>query len=106
MSGGIHGGHYKTTFLTIIKDKGASLNAIYYPVNHNDIQGTDQRESGYCRVKVSAKNIIPLGLTILPEGSYWAYAQKNNDIEKPNKEYPLAQSYIDVFLDGCINTPG
>ena len=98
---GIKGGDYKTTFLTLVKDSKAALNAVYYPAADFDILEADEREMGYCRVLVSKKDMQPLGLKYMPDGVYWVYAQKENKIYLPNKEYPIAQSYVDVFLDGC-----
>ncbi len=100
---GIHGGHYKTTFLTLIKNPKLSLNAIYYYTNNEEIQKTDQRESGYCRIQIAKKNISPLGLSRLPLGTYWVYAQKNNSVQLPTTQYPIVQSYVDIFIDGCMN---
>lgn len=99
---GIQGGNYKTTFLTLLKDKNSSLNAVYYPVADYDILETDEREMGYCRILVPKTDIQALGLKDIPDGKYWVYAQKDDKIDPPNKEYPIVQSYVDVFLDGCI----
>ena len=99
---GLQGGHYKTTFLTLVRDKQHSLNAVYYPVADYDILKTDQRERGYCRVLASKNDIEPLGLKTLPDGKYWIYTEADNKADLPNQEYPIAQSYIDTFLDGCI----
>ena len=49
---GLQGGMYKITFLTIIKKENSAVNAVYYPVSIKDLNKTDKRESGYCRVKV------------------------------------------------------
>lgn len=99
---GIPGGNYKATFLTLLKDQESSINAVYYPVADYDILETDEREMGYCRILVPKPDIQALGLKDLPEGKYWIYAQKDNHIYLPNKEYPIVQSYVDIFLDGCI----
>jgi hypothetical protein len=99
---GVHGGHYKTTFLTIIPSDTSSLNAIYYPVNNNDILATDAREKSYCRVAVDKNNIKVIGTPSLPTGQFWVYSNQASRIKTPNKEYPIAQSYVDLFLGGCI----
>ena len=99
---GIHGNNYKTTFLTLVKDKKAFLNAVYYPVGDYDILEADEREMGYCRILVPKSNIEALGLKDIPEGKYWVYAQKDDKVNLPSKEYPIVQSYVDIFLDGCI----
>jgi hypothetical protein len=99
---GIQGGNYKTTFLTLLKDENSSLNAVYYSVADYGILETDEREMGYCRILVPKTDIQALGLKDIPDGKYWVYAQKDNNIQSPSKEYPIVQSYVDIFLDGCI----
>lgn len=99
---GLQGGNYKTTFLTLLKDENSSINAVYYPVADYDILEMDERERGYCRILVPKADIKALGLEDIENGTYWVYAQKDNHIYLPNKEYPIAQSYVDIFLDGCI----
>ena len=99
---GISGNNYKTTFLTLIKSKKSFLNAVYYPADLNDIVNVDQREYVYCRQEVPEDQIEPLLHRALPKGVYWVYVQKNNKIEKPSEYYPIAQSYVDIFIDGCM----
>ena len=94
--------NYKTNFLTLVKDKNASLNAVYYPIDTKSIKNTDTRENSYCRVLVPKKDLTTLGLNHLPDGDYWVYAQKDNKLDLPSKKYPIAQSYVDIFLNGCI----
>lgn len=98
----IQGGNYKTTFLTLIKSDKSFLNAVYYSVADYDILEADEREIGYCRILVSNDDIQPLGLKDIPDGKYWVYAQKDDKIDLPNHKYPIVQSYVDIFLDGCI----
>ena len=99
---GLNGGKYKTTFLTIIRESGSNLNAVYYPVEEGDIKASDQRELAYCRVQVSKNDLSPLGLRSLPEGVYWVYVNENPHLQSPSHKYPIAQSYVDIFLDGCM----
>ena len=54
---GQNGGIYKITFLTIIEKENSKINAVYYPVSLKDLDKTDSRESGYCRVKVEEENL-------------------------------------------------
>ncbi len=99
---GIQGKNYRTTFLTLIEDKNASLNAVYYPAADYDILEADEREMGYCRMLVPKDNIEPLGLKDMPDGVYWIYVKEGNKISPASKEYPIVQSYVDIFLNGCI----
>ena len=106
---GIHGGKCcRTTFLTVIRSSKSKFNAIYYPTTPADILATDTREgvhnknSGYCRIAVPHKQITALGLRHLPAGKYWIYAKRKRNTEAPSANFPIVQSYVDMFLDGCI----
>lgn len=99
---GIRSHNYYTTMLTIIKNKRAQLNAVYYPVMAQDITQTDAREGGYCRVNVPREQLSALGLKTLPPGVFWVYAQKDNHVSTPNAHYPIVQSYVDLFIGGCL----
>lgn len=99
---GIGSDKYGITFLTIIKSKNSYFNGVYYSTNYNSILATDNRESSYCRIKVNYNQIKPLGLNSLPKGTYWIYAQKDNNTIKPSSKRPIVQSYVDIFLNGCI----
>lgn len=94
---------HKSTFLTIFKDENASVNAVYYPINEHDILATDLREIGYCRVQVGMKNLKPLGLKNLPKGTYWVYIQDAKQIKFPTTKHPIIQSYVDIFINGCMD---
>ena len=94
--------NYKTNFLTLVKNANASLNAVYYPIDAKSIKNTDTRENSYCRILVPKKDLTSLGLNHLPDGDYWVYAQKDNKLDLPSKKYPIPQSYVDIFLNGCI----
>tara|TARA_E500000178_G_C16697205_1_gene606496 strand:- start:74 stop:691 length:618 start_codon:yes stop_codon:yes gene_type:complete len=100
---GIGSDEYGITFLTIVKSKGSIFNGAYYKTDYNNIIATDNREQGYCRIKVDKDKIKPLGLDKIPKGDYWVYAQKNTEkIILPSKKRPIVQSYVDIFLNGCI----
>ncbi|MFC4891778.1 gamma-glutamylcyclotransferase family protein [Pseudofrancisella aestuarii] len=94
------------TYLLAIPNDGYLMNAIYYPSSAEDIQATDLREASYCRVKVPRKDILPLGIKSLPKGDYWMYVKSFSDAEFPTKDFPILQSYADVFLTGCLQTQG
>ncbi|QIW10744.1 gamma-glutamylcyclotransferase family protein [Francisella sp. LA112445] len=96
------GGSYRTTALLVVPKQGAHLNAVYYPVNSDGMKSADSREVHYCRYKIPTTDIQSLGLKNLQKGTYWIYAQQPNAIKKPNKEYPIIQSYVDLFITGCM----
>ena len=100
---GQNGGIYKITFLTIFKKKDSKLNAVYYPVSIKDLNKTDRRESGYCRVRVEMKNLSFYGKKIKTKNkNFWVYTANISSLKKPSKDYPIVQSYVDIFLNGCF----
>jgi hypothetical protein len=38
----------------------------------------------------------------LPDGQYWIYVTKPEFTEPPSKDYPIVQSYVDIFITGCL----
>ena len=78
------------------------FNGVYFQFQAADIKKTDQREDIYCREQVPHIQIKPLGLTHIEPGVYWVYVQKGRKIIAPSQRYPISQSYVDIFLGGCI----
>ena len=79
---GLSGGMYKITFLTIIKKENSFVNAVYYPVSIKDLNKTDRRESGYCRVKVEGKDLSFYGKKIKTKNkNFWVYAANPGKIK-------------------------
>ena len=102
---GQNGGNYKTTFLTLIEKKDAKLNAIFYSVNIENLLKTDQRERSYCRIKVDEKNLDFYGRKVnSKDANFWIYAATPDRLKKPSTTYPIAQSYVDIFINGCLQT--
>lgn len=95
---------YPTTFLTLIQSPGSLMNAVYFKVDNASLSKLDHRESAYCRIKLSKKdlvfpNIKPPGPR---EGVFWVYAHKGASYQPATSQYPLTQSYVDIFLGGCF----
>jgi hypothetical protein len=93
-----------TTYLGVVSQAGSFLNAVLYEVGPPDLAATDERESRYCRVLVERSAIARL--TVVEEraahGQTWIYETSSGEARLPDKEHPLAQSYVDVFLAGCL----
>lgn len=92
-----------TTFLSISEDKNASFNGIIYKVsNPISIQQYDKRERTYCRKELSVAQISVYSIALPAQRQIWIYTsgQKTND--HPTHDFPIVQSYVDVFLRGCI----
>lgn len=93
---------FSTTYLGVIKDAKAKINAVYFKLNDpKAIASYDKREDSYCRVKVLPEQIQPLGTNTLPDGQYWIYVS-NSQAHKPTEQKPIVQSYVDIFLSGCF----
>lgn len=94
---------FSTTFLGVSKDAKSAMNAVLFPLDsESDIVNMDARENGYCRVQVSKDQIDALDLSSVPDGEIWLYASKQQNIAAPSTTYPIVQSYVDVFLSGCL----
>ncbi len=93
---------FGTTYLGAKMKPGAKMNAVYFMLTVPDeILNYDKRENTYCRNRVPREKIQPLAGTPLPEGEYWIYTTLANET-LPSSQYPLAQSYVDIFLSGCF----
>ncbi len=94
---------FSTTYLGIIKNKKARFNgAIFHVVNNQAFKQFDAREKYYCRVSVPDRDIHLLNGKKLPRGQFWIYELKPEFIAPPSANYPLVESYVDIFLSGCL----
>lgn len=92
-----------TTYLAAIKKPNAHFNGtIFRLATAGSIKNYDAREKYYCRVAVPATFIHRLDQKALPQAEFWIYEVKPEFIAKPSKHYPLVESYIDIFLSGCL----
>lgn len=92
-----------TTFLGVVPDNQAMLNAVVFSVNKGELLATDMRERDYCRVLVADTNISTVKNTLpIPEGQVWIYVTKPESVKKSSIRFPIVQSYVDIFISGCI----
>jgi len=95
---------FSTTYLGVRPDAQGRMNAVVYAVDVEEVAATDARESSYCRTSV------PLGHIAMREGSFslpgnaqaWIYATDPRRIAPPDARYPIVESYVDLFLSGCL----
>lgn len=82
--------------------------AVYQDLSQAGIEGTDKRESLYCRYEVTSDEIEFLDGWSLPDASQvWIYALpvgKEGDL--PDERWPIVQSYVDIFITGCLDLAG
>lgn len=100
--GGLVG--FSTTYLGVQKAEGVEMNAaLYLDVNTSDITGTDLREEFYCRDAVAAEAVEVLdGEPLLADAQIWIYYNKPDAVHPPTPRWPIVQSYVDIFLTGCL----
>ena len=97
-------GAFGTTFLGVRPHPASSFNAVMYQVDEDDLRATDKRESGYCRTIVPPADIKVLesGFSAPQGGQTWIYVSLRDRAAPPSPRYPIVQSYVDVFVLGCI----
>lgn len=94
--------------------EGADCVGVLVPVNDAELEQFDEREIGYDRFELNAEDILPVAFleddyyknTFLQDDSLlqapriWIYVQQNPIPATVN--YPIAQSYVDIILRGCL----
>lgn len=91
------------TFLGVLADSKSRINAVLFSIpDESEIVNMDSREQGYCRDKIAASRIFMLDNSLIPEGEFWIYVNRATNIARPSKALPIVQSYVDVFLSGCL----
>jgi hypothetical protein len=97
-------GVYPTTYLGVQPRKAARMAAALYRDFLTDGKlGSDAREIDYCRVAVSSESIQMLDASTLPAPSQiWIYVNKPDTLALPDAEHPIVQSYVDIFITGCM----
>ena len=95
---------FSTTYLGVQKAEGVEMNAaLYLDVNIADIAGTDEREEYYCRDAVAVEAVDVLdGEPLLSNAQIWIYYNKPEAVHPPTPRWPIVQSYVDIFLTGCL----
>ena len=94
---------YSTTYLAVSPQAGDHFNGTLFQLNQADsINNYDAREKYYCRVAVDPNSIHPLTQEKPPKAQFWIYVIKPNLIAPPSEKFPLVQSYVDIFLSGCL----
>ncbi|CAH1077572.1 gamma-glutamylcyclotransferase family protein [Candidatus Nitrotoga sp. 1052] len=94
---------FSTTFLGVVQSKESALNAAIYLIDLTEITTMDKREFSYCRLAVEPENYSLLKQDILlSPGQAWIYVNKPETISTANRRYPIVQSYVDIFLSGCL----
>jgi len=94
---------YSSTFLGATPAANQRINGVVFNLpDINELFAIDRREKRYCRQLVGLNSIQSLVETPLPQAQYWIYIPETGQIALANKQYPIIQSYMDIFLSGCI----
>lgn len=95
---------FSTTFLGVIPDQQGRLNAVMYEVRPAELASTDSRERSYCRdlVEQAALTRLDPGFSPPSDAQIWIYVSRVPRAAAPSNDYPIVQSYVDVFLSGCL----
>lgn len=92
------------TYLGAFADESAELVAVVYPVTEHQLALTDERErSGtYTPGWLSVSDVKPLNLndTINECAKIRWYPQTLDQVQPPSEQFPICQSYVDLFLSG------
>jgi hypothetical protein len=95
---------FSTTFLGAVPEPGSELNAVIYRLEVDELLATDQREASYCRSSVPISNVQALekGPFEVSAGQVWIYTNRPESVATPSDQYPIVQSYVDIFVSGCL----
>ena len=95
---------FSATYLGAVQDRASRLNAVIYRVAPQELEATDKRERSYCRAIVALPDlrVLGTGLSLPADAQAWIYVSRGPSVELPSAKYPIVQSYVDVFLSGCL----
>jgi hypothetical protein len=95
---------FGTTYLSVVEDRASGLNAVIYEVDLAELGATDRREALYCRARVASTQLRPLEQDFVspPNAQTWIYVSKPENVATPSARYPIVQSYVDIFMSGCL----
>lgn len=92
-----------TTFLGVTRNEKTKFNGVIFQVPSAEvIQYFDDRETSYCRVKIFPSELEILNKTAIPNGQFWIYVPIPCATSLPSQDFPISQSYVDIFLSGCL----
>lgn len=82
--------------------EGGTCNGIVLELNTSGISAADGRETqhGYSRVQLPNETISTKNRAFNECDKVWVYI--TNQPEPPSADFPIAQSYVDVVLSGCM----
>ena len=88
-----------TTAVGAIEHTGSRCNGVIFPVTAESLQKFDVREVGYSRILLAADR-FEVPTSIPKDAKIWTYV--GTDVKQPSSTMPIAQSYLDVIINGCL----
>ncbi|WP_293268576.1 gamma-glutamylcyclotransferase family protein [Neptunomonas sp.] len=86
--------------VAVVQCEGAFCNGVLVEVPESEIPNFDLREQGYQRSRIESHQIKSYQEDELPQGTLWIYHAC--EIVPPTDACPIALSYADVIMAGCI----
>lgn len=95
---------FGTTFLGVRPNWRGAFNAVVYQVDAAEVAATDRREASYCREIVPGADVrmLETGFVPAPRAQFWIYVTPRDRVEVASDHHPIVQSYVDIFLSGCM----
>ena len=94
---------FSTTYLGVMSNPGSTMNAAIFPLASDaEVTNMDAREDGYCRVAVADKQVAMLSGQLPAAGEVWLYVNRPRRVAAPSARFPIVQSYVDIFVGGCL----
>jgi cation transport regulator ChaC len=88
------------TALGVVSREESVTNGTLVSIRAADLPLFDHREVGYTRTKLDRARVVGLNGQEAPDGSIWIYLP--NEPGFPSNDNPIAKSYVDVVLAGCL----
>lgn len=86
--------------VAVVQRSNSFCNGVLVEIDETELPLFDEREAGYLRAQVPMTQIQGYETT-LPEGVVWIYHTET--VTPPNDQAPIALSYADVILAGCLS---
>lgn len=94
---------FGTTYLGVKANAYSTLNAALFALESDaEVSNMDAREDGYCRMAVTDEQLTMLSGELTAVGEVWIYVNKPRRVAAPSARFPIVQSYVDIFVGGCL----
>jgi hypothetical protein len=92
------------TYLSAVADRQSRMNAVLYQVDVSDLASVDKRESAYCRIRISFRDVTFLEPHATPPGPAqgWLYVAMPEAASATAGKLPIAKAEVAAFLSGCL----